>query len=432
MFLRKCRLAAASLGWFVAATVLAQHEGHPSSLSSSGDETDASDRNLFQSDMERMTGMTPDDPMDGMKMAGWHWMDLGVARLEFNGQGGPSGRKGVDSTNWGMLHAQHDLGPGLLSLMMMNSLETVTFPQGGAQELFQTGETYNGKPIVDRQHPHDFFMNLSATYRQQVAERSAFWIQLAPVGEPALGPTAYMHRASSGENPTAPLGHHWEDSTHIAADVITAGYGLGAVSLEGSVFHGAEPDENRWNIESGKLDSASGRLWLRLGGGWSGQVSYGFLKNPEAAEPGDVRRTTASIGYGEDGDRPIAAMLLWGRNADGPVSSFAWLLEGAWQMTSRGQVYTRMEYVQKDYNLLAFKSEPHPPDPGQPLFANVFAFTAGYLRDFEVVKGLKTGLAGDITVYSFPSSLKGVYGDFPLSGHFFLRLRWGTTHMGSH
>ena len=164
-------------------------------------------------------------------------------------------------------------------------------------------------------------MNLSATYRQQVGARSAYWIQLAPVGEPALGPTAFMHRASAGENPTAPLGHHWEDSTHIAADVITVGYGWRSLSIEGSVFHGAEPDEERWGIDSGRLDSASGRLWLRPGGGWSGQVSYGFLKNPEIQHPGDVRRLTASIDYGAAGDGPFAAMLLWGRNAEGGVSS---------------------------------------------------------------------------------------------------------------
>ena len=329
--------------------------------------------------MRLMTGMVPDDPMAGMKMPKWHVMDLGVARLAFNGQGGPSGRKDVESSNWNMLHAQHDLGPGRITLMMMNSIETVTFPAGGSPELFQTGETFDGKPIVDRQHPHDFFMNLSATYRQQVGEGSAFWIQLAPVGEPALGPTAFMHRASAGENPTAPLGHHWEDSSHITSDVITAGYGWKAISLEGSVFHGAEPDEDRWGIESGKLDSASGRLWVRPGGGWSGQVSYGFLSNLEALHEGDVRRTTASVQYGADGDRPLAAMLLWGRNVEDRISSFAWLLEGAWQMTACDQVYSRLEYVQKDYDLLAFKGEPHPPDPGLPRFANVFAATAGYL-----------------------------------------------------
>ncbi len=427
-------LSLAGLGWLTAAASLAQHGGQDVPAMSAGAEHDhdrmTSGRNLFQSDMALMTGMVPDDPMAGMKMPEWHVMDLGVARLEFNGQAGPSGRKGGESGNWNMLHAMRDLGPGRLSLMMMNSLEPATYPKGGSAELFQTGETYNARPLVDRQHPHDFFMNLSATYRQQVGEHSAFWVQLAPVGEPALGPTTFMHRASSGENPTAPLGHHWEDSTHITYDVITLGYGWKAVSLEGSVFHGAEPDENRWNIESGKLDSASGRVRLRLGGGWSGQVSYGFLKNPEAAEPGDLRRGTASVQYGADGDRPFAAMLLWGHNDETQGSSSAWLLEGAWRMTRVDQIFGRAEYVQKDYQLLASKGRPQLPPPGQPRLANVWAFTTGYLRDFDPARWLETGLGAELTVYAFPSSLKPIYGDFPVSGHFFLRLRWGRPHGG--
>jgi len=424
----------AGLGWLAAAVALSQHEGHDAAAmaatSPPPDEQAARGRNLFQSDMALMTGMVPEDPMGGMAMPGWHVMDLGVARITFNGQGGPSGRKSGESENWNMLHVGHDLGTGRLSLMMMNSLEAATFPKGGSQELFQTGETYSGRALVDRQHPHDFFMNLSATYRQQLGDHSAFWLQLAPVGEPALGPTTYMHRASAGENPAAPLGHHWEDSTHITYDVVTVGGGWRAVSLEGSVFHGAEPDENRWNIQSGPLDSVSGRLRLRFAGGWSGQVSYGFLKHPEATEPGDLHRTTASIHYGADGDRPLAFTLLWGRNDEESGASNGWLAEGAWQLTRADQVFGRVEYVQKDYALLASKGRPQTPVPGQPRLADVFALTAGYLRDFMVVEPLKTGVGADVTVYSFPSSLKPVYGDFPVSGHFFVRLRWGSPHAG--
>jgi hypothetical protein len=449
--LSKHILILAGAGYLAAAAALAQHEGHgppptptPAAPAEHAHETEqegapvihhgaaGSDRNLFESDMLLMTGMVPEDPMAGAKMPKWHVMDLGVARLLFNGQSGPSGRKGAESSNWNMLHAQHDLWGGRLSLMLMNSLEPATFPAAGSPELFQTGETYQGKALVDRQHPHDFFMNLSATWRRQLGERSALWVQLAPVGDPALGPTAFMHRASAGENPTAPLGHHWEDSTHISYDVITAGFGWKAVSIEGSVFHGAEPDENRWGIESGALDSASGRIWLRFRDGWSGQVSYGFLKNPEALEPGDLHRVTASISYGAAGDRPFAATLIWGRNDEEHGITNAWLLEAAWQITPVDQVYGRTEYAQKDYDLLAFKGEPHEEQPGEPEIADVFQFTAGYLRDFELVKGLKTGLGADLTLYSFPSSLKPVYGSFPVSGHFFVRLRWGSPHGAGH
>src|SRR6266542_6459687 len=131
------------------------------------------ERNLFQSDMTLMTGMTPRDQMAGMAMPGWHLMVLGVARLSYNHQGGRSGDNALESSNWNMLHLAHDLGRGRLSLMMMNSLEPWTFEKRGSPELFQTGESFRGRPLVDHQHPHDFFMNLSATYRLPFASDGA-------------------------------------------------------------------------------------------------------------------------------------------------------------------------------------------------------------------------------------------------------------------
>ena len=266
-------------------------------------------RNLFQSDMTIMTGMTPQDPMDGMMMPGWHVMDIGVARLTYNYQGGPSGGEAWESTNWNMLHAQHDLWGGRLSLMLMNSLEPATMSKRGSPQLFQEGETFEGQPLVDYQHPHDFFMNVSATYRHSLGAESGIWFQLAPVGEPALGPTAFMHRASAGENPTAPLSHHGQDSTHVTFSVITLGTGWRWFSIEGSAFHGAEPDENRWNFEHGPLDSASGRIKIHFPSGWSGQVSFASRHDPEVLFPGVIHRTTASLHYGADGDRPLAVSL---------------------------------------------------------------------------------------------------------------------------
>ncbi|MDQ6891207.1 MAG: hypothetical protein M3167_00810 [Acidobacteriota bacterium] len=387
-------------------------------------------RNLFQSDMSLMTGMTPRDPMSEMTgMAGWHLMDMGIARISFNRQGGDSGGSAVESNNWNMIHAQHALGRGRLSLMMMNSLEPATYAKLGSRELFQTGESYRGQPLVDRQHPHDFFMNLSATYRLDLGPESGAWLQLAPVGEPALGPVAFMHRASSGENGTAPLGHHWQDSTHIAFNVITAGAGWKWIAVEGSAFHGREPDEHRWDIEGGSVDSASGRANFFFGGGWSAQVSYGFVKSPEALQPGNTHRTTAALFYGADGDRPFAATILWGRNVESHGTSDAWLLEGAYQLTAEDQIYGRAELVQKDFVLLATKRLSESEHAGTDL-VRVGAYTLGYLRDFPWLRKLKTGLGADVTAYSFPSSLRPVYGRFPLSVHAFLRLRWGAPHSG--
>jgi hypothetical protein len=386
------------------------------------------ERNLFQSDMTLMTGMTPHDPMAAMAEPRWRLMFLGVARAVYNDQGGRSGDEVFESSNWNMVHLGRGLGRGRLSLMMMNSLEPWTYEKRGSPELFQTGESYRGRPLVDRQHPHDFFMNLSATYRLPIGIDSAAWFQLAPVGEPVIGPTAFMHRASSGENPTAPLGHHRQDSTHIAFNVVTAGFGWNAVSIEGSAFHGAEPDEDRWDIEGGKIDSAAGRVKLRLADGWSAQISHAFLHEPEATEPGDLHRTTASVHYGAEGDRPFAATLLWGRNDEAHGVSDSLLLEATWQLTRSDHVYGRAEWVEKDRRLLQFKGAEVTPAIQLPETAEIGALTLGYLRDFLIARALRVGAGADLTVYSFPSGLKPVYGDSPISAHVFLRVRWGEPH----
>lgn len=406
------------LGALSATAALGQHDPDPAAGAAP-----AGDRNLFQSDMTLMNGMVPVAAMAGMKMP-WHLMDVGIATGGYDNQGGPSGGQEGESVNWNMLHLEGSIGPGLLSVMMMNSLEVLTFPKEGSHELFQTGETYQGRPLVDRQHPHDFFMNLSATYRFPLGAEAGVWLQVAPVGEPAIGPTAYMHRASSGENHTAPLSHHWQDSTHISFNVITLGGGWRWLAFDASVFHGQEPDQNRWNIDGGAIDSASGRLRVLLPDGWSGQVSYAFVKHPEPEEPGDLHRLSASISYGAAGDRPLAVSLIWGRNVESAApTSDSVLLEGAYQITALDQVYGRAEWVQKDEFLLRTKRFP---PPGLPVrLAGVAAFTAGYFRDFRLVRGLDTGVGGDVTLYAFPRELEPAYGKSPVSGHVFARLRWG-------
>jgi hypothetical protein len=385
---------------------------------------------LFESDMSRMTGMTARDPMAGMAMSGWSWMDMGIARLQFNHQGGPSGDDAVESSNWNMVMAQHDALGGRLTLMTMNSLEPATFAEGGTPELFQTGEAFHGRALVDRQHPHDFFMNLSATYRRPVGA-GALWIQVAPVGEPALGPVAFMHRASSGENPTAPLTHHWLDSTHITSDLVTAGGGRGRIGLEASVFHGREPDEHRWNLDGGALDSVSARVKVALGGGWSAQASHAVIKNAEQLVAGTLRRTTASVHYGEAGDRRWAASFMWGRNHEEHGVSQAVAAEGAWQASARDHVFARAEWVEKDRVLLATKSLGPEPSAGGEETVPVRALTAGYLHNLASRGSARLGLGIDLTVYGVPAVLRDAYGSHPLSTHVFARLRWGRPH-GAH
>ena len=419
--------SAAVLATLLAAPVAAQHEHMHATPPDPG----TAEHNLFQSDMTLMTGMTPRDPMESMTAPGWHVMVLGIARLGYNDQGGPSGDEALESSNWNMIHAGRTIGRGRLSLMLMNSLEPWTFEKQGSPEIFQTGETYRGRPLVDRQHPHDFFMNLSATYRFSFGTGGAAWFQLAPVGEPTIGPTAFMHRASAGENPTAPLGHHWQDSSHITFNVATAGAGWDPVSIEGSVFHGAEPDEDRWDIEGGSIDSAAGRIKVTFPGGWSAQVSHAFLHEPEASEPGNLHRTTASVHYGAEGDRPFAATLLWGRDDEAHGVSDSFLLEAAWQWTRVDHVYGRAEWAEKDRHLLLFKGADVTPAVEVPEIARIGALTVGYLRDFVAAKGLRVGAGADVTGYAFPSQLEAVYGETPISAHVYFRVRWGEPHGGA-
>ncbi len=384
-----------------------------------GQEAAPERRALVDTDMSLMAGLSPADPMDGMAMDGWMWMGMGVVRAVYDHQGGIAGRTTVDSSNWSMVMGQRRLGPGPL-----------TIHGRGSPQLFQTGEAKDGAPLVDVQHPHDFFMNLSATYHLGLGDAAALWLQVAPRGEPALGPTAFMHRASSGDNPAPPLGHHWQDSTHIATNVLTVGGGWRWLTLEASTFHGREPDERRWNIEWGSWDSVSGRLKLRLGRGFSAQVSHGFLRHPETLVLGDTHRTTASLHYGADGGRPLAVTVVYGRNGEwhGPESSV--LAEGAYRMTAHDAVYARFEYVQKDAQLLVDKG--FPPGGGEAGVDPIRAFTGGYVRELLARRRIGAGLGADVTVYGFPERLRPGYGDHPVSVHVFARGRWGSPHGHGH
>src|SRR6266540_3983416 len=190
----------------------------------------------------------------------------------------------------------------------------------------------HGAPLVDRQHPHDLFMELSASYSRPLSDRSSVFAYVGLPGEPALGPPAFMHRFSGEDNPEAPISHHWLDSTHIAYGVVTLGYVFGNLKVEGSAFRGREPDENRYDIETGRLDSASLRLSYNPAADWALQLSRGRLKSPEESHPdADINRTTASAIY----QRSFAAAawqttFAWGRNAPNHGDATdAFLLESA-------------------------------------------------------------------------------------------------------
>jgi hypothetical protein len=341
-------------------------------------------------------------------------------------QTSPRGGDKFFSTNWFMPMAQRNLGPGRLTLRLMFSLEPATVTKRRYPLLFQQGETAFGVPIADGQHPHDLFMELAALYDWKIAPETLLSFYAAPVGDPALGPTAYPHRASASENPVGALGHHQEDSTHIADDVLTVGLARGIARIEASGFHGREPDENRWNIDQHPIDSWSTRFTLQPGQNWSGQVSYGRLTSPEQLYPDeDQARTTASIMY----NRPfregnLAATLLWGRTREIPdnAKENSYLLEATLRFRSRNYVWTRIENAGRSNELL-IGEQPLPPGFTERPLTHVQAYTLGYDRDFHFAPHLASAFGAQFTLYGVGKPLQPIYGSDPLGVNVFLRLR---------
>jgi hypothetical protein len=345
-----------------------------------------------------------------------------------------SGARGADrffSTNWFMGMAQHKAGPGTFTVRAMLSLEPATVTGRRYPLLFQQGETAFGVPIVDGQHPHDFVMELAVLYDLKLGEKSLLSFYFAPMGDPAIGPTAYPHRASAIEDPVGTLGHHQQDSTHIADDVVTVGFTHRTVRLEASGFHGREPDEFRWDIDSGKIDSWSTRLTIQPGKNWSGQYSYGRLTSPEGLFPGeDQERMTASVMYnqpladGKLGDGNWASTVLWGRTRSLQDNSVfnSYLFESTLRFLTRNYVWTRMENADRSNELLVGE-RPLPPDFAEERIGRVQAYTLGYSHDFDLIPHVASALGVQLTTYGVPDVLRAIYGSHPVGGMVFVRLR---------
>lgn len=356
----------------------------------------------------------------------WMLMLHGEGFLAEIQQSGPRGADKLFSTNWIMSMAQRKFGQGTLTLRTMLSLEPATISDRRYPELFEEGETAYGLPIVDGQHPHNFAMELGAIYDYKLGDRTLISFYAAPVGDPALGPPAYPHRSSASEDPIAPLGHHQQDSTHIADDVITFGIAHRKVRLEASGFHGREPGEDRWDIDQGKIDSWSTRVTVNPAQSWSLQFSIGQLHSPEVLFPSeDLRRMTASLMY----NRPLrdgnwASLLLWGRNQsllDGNVGN-SYLLESTLQFLSKNYAWTRIEIVDRTNELLLGEN-PLPAGFEERYFARVQSYTAGYDREVARVAHLSTAIGGQVTWLGVPDELRTTYGSRPVGVMMFLRLR---------
>jgi hypothetical protein len=351
----------------------------------------------------------------------WTFAVDGLVFGTFNSQGGHRGETEFRSQNWLMGMGSRRLGPGTLTLTGMFTLEPLTAPGEGYSEIFQEGEAYQNLQITDHQHPHDFFMQLAGGWRVPLANRTFLTLAGGPKGEATLGPVAFMHRASAAENPTAPLSHHIFDSTHSSSGVVMARLDRGIVSIEGSVFRGREPDEHRYDLEFGALDSWATRLWLRPPGGWSIQASYGFLHEPEQLEPGDQRRANASVSWFRlRGSDYTAFTAAFGRNERQYSLVGSVLAEGTHHV-GRTSVYGRFERTSVETEILLFPPIVHRPHPGE-LKDPIAAFTIGTVRDVARARALAIGVGGDATWYGVPPLLAVTYGAHPVSFHVFVRI----------
>lgn len=404
----------------------------PGMAGMSHDQSNMQSHSLVESLLQHATSGTDAEPNStpvSMLMAtkaNWTLMFHGEAFLVDVQQTGPRGFDKLFSTNWWMPMAQRKFGNGTLTIRAMLSFEPATISSRRYPELFQQGETAFGRAIVDGQHPHDFFMELASLYDYKLADRTLLSFYAAPMGDPAMGPVAYPHRASASEDPIAPLGHHFQDSTHIAADVVTLGITHRNLRLEASGFHGREPDEFRWNINSGKIDSWSARVNLNPGQNWTVQYSIAQLHSPEALAPtADVRRMTASLQY----NLPLrkgnwASLLLWGRNQDisgGNVGN-SYLAESTLRFLERNYAWMRIENLDRTNQLLLGES-PEPPGFSERYFARVQAYTAGYEREVGHIPHLSTAFGGQFTWYGVRDNLKPIYGTHPVGAIVFLRVR---------
>src|SRR5262249_2947484 len=256
--------------------------------------------------------------------------------------------------------------------------------------------------IVDGQHPHDFLMELAVLYDWKLSDHALLSFYAAPVGDPAMGPAAYAHRASASENPLSPLGHHLQDSTHIASDVLTAGVTYKRVRLELSGFHGREPDEFRWDLDSGAIDSWSTRLTVQPAANWSAQYSFAKLHSPEALNPEEnLDRMTASLMY----NRPFrngnwSSTLLWGRNhfVSTGENLNGYLAESTLQFRRNERVWGRIENVDRTNELL-LDHQPEPIGFEEHFLARVQAYTIGYDHEFHFIPYVATAVGGQVTFY---------------------------------
>ena len=355
------------------------------------------------------------------QMGPWNAMVHGAAFLGYVAMNGPRGDERAIAPNMVMFMAERNGGPKTLwQLSGMFSTDAATVGGQGYPLLFQTGETWNDQPLRDHQHPHNIFSELAASVTHGLSSAVALNLYVAPVGEPALGPPAYPHRPLGMNNPLAPIGHHWQDATHIAYGVVTAGLQSRQFQIEGSTFNGREPGENRAEIRKPKFDSASGRLSVNAGPFLAFQASHGYLHSPEQTHPDDAWRTTASAVFARplDQGRSIDATIVWGRNRQNRQDLNSWLVEGEWSRERGVTPFIRFEQVEKSGEELVLPSS-FDPDRVFTLRQTTF----GGLVALPVSGSLAWAIGGQVVLSVPPDELRSVYGKDPGGWAIFLRVR---------
>ncbi len=308
-----------------------------------------------------------------------------------------------------------------LTLRAMLSHDAVTMGERGYPLLLQSGEAVDGEPLVDRQHPHDLFMELAASAMVPLGSSLAIEVYGGPAGEPALGPVAFPHRRSAAADPLAVLSHHWQDSSHISFGVVTAALVTRVAKLEGSWFNGREPDQERYDFDLRALDSFSTRLSINPGAAWSGQVSYGRLDTPEELEPAvSLQRVTASVmhvartGWADS----VATTAVWGRNipSHGDATD-AVLVESAAELGAPGTLFGRAELVVK---------AGHDLDLGPEMEEETFpvgSLVLGYLYQLDAVAGLVPGIGARGSINLVGDDLAALYDTHvPLGAMIYVRI----------
>jgi hypothetical protein len=354
----------------------------------------------------------------GMHVLSGDWMLMahGLLNLVYDHQSGPRGEDKMFASGMLMGVARRPLGNGTLQFKAMISPDPI-MGRRGYPLLLASGETANGVDrLIDRQHPHDFLMELSGSISQNIGPKSSVFVYAGLPGEPAFGPPAFMHREAILDSPEAPISHHWLDSTHISFGVVTAGIVLDRIKIEVSRFNGREPDQHRWNIETGPLDSTAIRLSWNPTSELSLQGSWGHFRDPEQLEPGvNQKRWSASLLYAREvaPGWKLAGTLAWGRKRQQGHSDDAYVAEASlkhagWTLFGRGEITENRELTDVE---------------GGPAY-RVGKVSLGAVRDFRIAENWSIGAGGLFAVNFVPDALAGAYGAHnPTGAMGFVRLK---------